>query len=223
MVIRKDRPFDGACYHIVLRGNNRAYILEEERDKRKFLSLLRQYKQNGDFELFHYCLMNNHVHLVMRLVRGDRLAKIMQGICQSFTHHWKRTRGFVGCLWQPPYRRFLIQDAAYLLECGRYVERNPVRARLVSRPADYPWSSYTCYARTRQDALVDANPEYLGWSRRPSIRRRMYREYVEIARPYEGMLDAALMTHTLRRINPWGETGSTDDVLSTQGGQKLPG
>jgi len=203
MVIRKDQPFDGACYHIVLRGNNRAYVLEQESDKRYFLTLLQRYKADGAFELFHYCLMDNHVHLVVRMLRGERLAKVMQGLSRSFTNHWKRTRGFVGCLWQPPYRRFLIEDRSYLLECGRYVERNPVRARMVAAPSDYSWSSYRAYATGTQGALIDFSPEYLGLHPDASTRQMLYRDYVEVARPYETILDAALMQHTLRKVNPW--------------------
>ena len=224
MVIRKDQPFDGACYHIVLRGNNRAYILPDEGDKRYFKKLLRRYKADGAFELFHYCLMDNHVHLVLRVLQGERLAKIMQGVSQSYTNHWKRTRGFVGCLWQAPYRRFLIQESMYLLECGRYVERNPVRARMVVHPAEYSWSSYRVYARGSVDTLVNLDPEYLGLHADNRTRQALYRDYVEIARPYEGILDAALMTHSLRKVNPWQHLShSQDGLMSTEGGKKLPG
>jgi putative transposase len=211
MVIRKDQPFDGACYHIVLRGNNRAYVLAEDRDKQYFKHLLRRYKQERAFELFHYCLMDNHVHLILRTLRGNQLSTFMQGMSQSFTNHWKRTRGFVGCLWQGPYKRFLIQHAAYLLDCGRYVERNPVRAGMVTHPANYRWSSYRAYAHGAMDRLVDLQPEYLALHPHARTRRRLYRSYVEVARPYEQLLDQAFMSHTLRKVNPWQDR--TTDLI----------
>jgi len=203
MVIRKDQPFDGACYHLVLRGNNRSFVLHDDADKDYFLALLRRYKARGAFELFHYCLMDNHVHLVVRLMRGDQLGRIMQGLSQSFTNHWKRKRDFVGCLWQVPYRRFLITDRRYLMECGRYIELNPVRANMVASAGDYQWSSYRVYAHGAQNRLVDFDPEYLSLHQHASTRQVLYRYYVEARRPSDGILDAALMQHGLRRINPW--------------------
>jgi putative transposase len=203
MVNRKDHPFDGACYHIVMRGNNRAFILPDDADKQYFLRVLQRYKSTQPFELFHYCLMGNHVHLLIRLIDGACLSKIMQGITQSYTNYWKRTRTFVGYLWQGPYRRFLIKGAAYLLECGRYIESNPVRAQMVSQPGQYPWSSYNAYARGATDVLVDCNPEYMALHTESSGRQTRYASYVEARRSQEQRLDTALNASVMRTINPW--------------------
>ncbi len=87
-----------------------------------------------------------------------------------------------GYLWQGRYKSMLIGDDAYLLECGRYIERNPVKAGLVEDPKDYPWTSYRTYAFGEENPLIDPNPAYLALSDDIEARRKKYTEYVLSAR-----------------------------------------
>lgn len=166
-------------YHVLTRGNNRQDVFEDEEDFRKYLELLHRYKEKYRFELYHYVLMTNHVHLVIEPSEGGGgLSEIMKGINLAYAQHYKRRYSHTGHFWQDRYKSIIISKDNYLLACGSYVELNPVRAKIVEDPKEYPWSSYRVYAYGRSDKLVDEHPVYLQLSGEERERRRNYREFV---------------------------------------------
>jgi putative transposase len=166
-------------YHVLTRGNNRQDVFEDEEDFRKYLNLLLRYKGKYQFKLYHYVLMTNHVHLVIEPSEGGgSLSEIMKGINIAYAQQYKRKYSHTGHFWQDRYKSILISKDNYLLACGSYVELNPVRAKMVEDPKDYPWSSYRAYAYGRRDRLVDEHPVYLQLSEDEGERRRKYREFV---------------------------------------------
>ncbi len=122
--------------------------------------------------------MNNHVHLLMVTKENSSLSKIMQGLNLTFTLWFNKKYGKLGHLWQDRFRSALIEKDNYLLECGRYIKRNPLRANLVKDPKEYLWSSYRVYAYGEGDGITDEHNIYEVMGRDPSQRQRAYREYV---------------------------------------------
>lgn len=180
---------DNAVYHIVTRGNNRMQIFHRPEDFRFYLDVSQKYKRKYPALIYHYCLMANHIHLLLQVIHGEDLKKLMQGVNQTYSNYYKRSYAHTGHLWQGRYKSFLIEKDSYLLECGRYIERNPVRAKLIEDPKDWPWSSYRFYALGEPNPLLDPNPIYADLEDTPELRQDRYREYVSTERPYESLLD----------------------------------
>ncbi len=181
---------DNSVYHIVQRGNNKQEIFKEDEDFERFLSTVKRYIIKYKVELYHYCLMINHVHFLIKIFKKEALAKIMQGIFQSYRFYYRQKYGYVGYLYQGRYRSELVAEDAYLLECGRYIERNPVRADIVKKPDEYKWSSCIYYTSCHKSDIITENPLYGNFENSPKERRQAsYKEYVSVPRPYEEIID----------------------------------
>ena len=174
---------DDACYHILTRGNNRAPVFFEDADRQRYGQWLLDFSQHHHLQVYHYCLMTNHVHLVVRAAQGSELRRAMQRLNLTYAKYLRRTYGHVGHVWQDRFKSLLIADDAYLLQCGVYIELNPVRARMVAIPAAYRWSSYRVYAHGHTDPLVRLSPAYLALGATAVERQRHYRQCVEQPRP----------------------------------------
>ena len=170
-------------YHVVTRGNNRSWVFEAKEDFEKYLEILGRYKTRYGFLLYHWVLMNNHVHLLVETTADGALTKVMHGINLSYTLWVNRRYRRVGHLWQDRFKSFPVETDSYLLECGRYIERNPLRAGLVQSPADYPWSSFGTHAEARVDGITDRHKlldEQFG-----ADRNGAYEDYVNGSRDRE--------------------------------------
>jgi len=133
---------ENACYHIITRGNQKQWVFIEPQDYEKYLFLLTKYKKRYKFKLYCFCLMPNHVHLIIEVQDPLRLNKIMRSLNLSYTLYYNSKYKKVGHLWQDRFKSKLIEKDAYLLECINYIEANPLRASLVSDITRYRWSSY---------------------------------------------------------------------------------
>src|SRR4030066_1797085 len=166
-------------YHVLTRGNNRQDIFKDESDYRKYIEILRRYKEKYRFRLYHYALMRNHVHLVLEpAVRSGSLAEIMKGINLSYAQYYKGRYKHTGHFWQDRYKSIIIAKDDYLLACGSYVELNPVRAKIVDDPKDYIWSRYNANAYGKKDPVIQEHSIYEKLSEDETERRRKYREFV---------------------------------------------
>jgi putative transposase len=146
---------DNASYHIMVRGNQKQVTFVEGADFLKYLDLLRHYKGEYGFKLYGYCLMPNHVHLILEVKKGVDLSKIMQGLSQTYTMWFNEKYKKVGHLWQGRYKSMVIQKNKYLLECIEYVELNPVRANISQSPFEYLWSSGGARLGYKRNGLLD--------------------------------------------------------------------
>ena len=149
---------DLAAYHVINRGNAKQVVFPFANDYDSFLKLLCKAKERYPLDLFAYCVMPNHFHLIVRPVRGPDLSRFMQWLLTSHVrrhHHRYETSGHI---WQGRFKSFLIQEDSHLLVAMRYVERNPVRARLVNSAADWRWSSHREATGQEKRHLVDASP-----------------------------------------------------------------
>jgi len=163
-------------FHITIRGNNKRCVFRRDSDYARFESILKRYKKMFDFYLYHYALMKNHVHIILRTTEKSDISKVMQGIALSYYHYYRRKNGYVGHLWQGRFKSPIIEDNRYLLTAALYVEKNPVEAGLVKDPAEYLWSSYRHYALGEANPIIDTNPIYEDMGNDAEERRRKYSE-----------------------------------------------
>ena len=135
----------GIVYHVLNRGNGRMGIFRKPGDYLGFLQLLIDGKQKADVELFAFCLMPNHWHLVLRPKADRDLARYLSWVSNThvkrYRAHYRRTSGH---LYQGRYKSFAVEEESHLITLLRYVEANPLRAKLVSRAQDWRWSSLGC-------------------------------------------------------------------------------
>jgi len=151
-VPRKQRIYyDGALYHVIARGNNGEYILKEEEEKKKYIETIKKYKERYKFKLYAYCIMDNHIHLLIEV--GDTpLPKIMQGIQQVYTQWYNRKNARTGHVFQQRYKAIVCDKDGYLLPLTKYIHRNPVEANM-TKDTNYEWSSYGEYAGGREEVV----------------------------------------------------------------------
>lgn len=147
----------GLLYHVIARGNQRRKTFLGDDDYRAYLHRLALYRARHAVTLLAYCLMPNHVHLLVRT--GDvPLGKFMQGLQQSYTQWFNRVHGKVGHVFQGRYRAIVCDSEMYLLTLVRYIHLNPVRAGLVLDPGRYPYSGHRAYLTGRGTPLLDPSP-----------------------------------------------------------------
>ncbi len=185
---------DGGIYHVFNRGNDRRQLFGEPEDYRCFLNHLRRGLADRPGALYHYCLMPNHFHLLLAVQHGEDLPALMHRTQLAYARYFKKTRAFTGHVFQERFRSPRIAEESYYLQCGRYIERNPVKAHLVAQAADYPYASARYYALGQPDPLVTPNPYYEAMGQVAEERQQRYREFLALEEPYAPMLDAAL-TH----------------------------
>lgn len=184
---------ESGFYHVIARGNNRGWLFREDEDFKKFESFLSEYLEKYGVLLFHYCLMDNHIHLLVRSEPVSSLGRMMHGVQRSYHHYYRRKYTFFGHLFQGRYRSLPIEKDSYLLECGRYIERNPVRAGLVGDPSAWRYSSYQMYSEGKEKSFLMYDPSYLGLAPTSENRQRIYQEYTERTRAYEELVEKQLV------------------------------
>jgi putative transposase len=179
---RLPRPTEeGLVYHALNRGNNRADVFADAEDHEAFLQALANTQQRYPFRLLGYCLMTNHFHLLLRPGPGQSISRILQSLTVAHTWRYHRRHHTVGHVWQGRFRSPVIQDDEHLLVVLRYIEANPVRARMVADPGEYRWSSYQAHGLGRPDPLLSPMPELAALGRTPSARQARWRRKVKAA------------------------------------------
>ena len=133
--------YPGALYHITSRGNEQKSIYVNDSDRRYFIALLEQTLKRFNWICYSYCLMDNHYHLLIETV-DPTLSKGMRYLNGVYTQRMNREYSRVGHLLQGRFKAIIVEKESYLLELCRYIVLNPVRAKLVKMPEEYPWSSY---------------------------------------------------------------------------------
>jgi putative transposase len=147
----------GAPHHVIQRGNRRQLTFFDSDDYRTYLEIATEAFAEAKVEVWAYCLMPNHVHLIATPTDQTGLAKAIGATHQRYTWRINQKQGWTGHLWQSRFGSFPM-DEEYLLLCARYVGLNPVRAGLVRRAADWPWSSVTAHLSRGPDRLLSPDP-----------------------------------------------------------------
>ncbi len=135
----------GTPHHVTHRGNNKQVIFQSDYNRDYYLTLLKQYAEKNDLTILGYCLMPNHIHLVVLPNHEDSMAKAIGVAHNSYARAMNQMHGKCGHLWQARYYSCPMDDK-HLVAALRYVEQNPVRSGAVSRAVDYPWSSAIAHA-----------------------------------------------------------------------------
>jgi putative transposase len=187
---RKRLVFDGSYCHVLSRGNDRKEIFSKPGDYQVFLLIVKNYLGKFEVRPTNYCLMPNHLHFLFFVKKANDLSKFMQAVLQVYANYHRKEYNSVGFLYQNRFKSLLIQDQAYLLECARYMDRNPLRAGLVTEVASWPWSSFSYYANGIKDGIINTeNPAFLALAPSVEKRRQLYFEHVLQSRPYDEILD----------------------------------
>lgn len=180
--------------HVVHRGNNRAACFADRNDYLVYLSLMREATTKFGCAVHAYCLMGNHVHLLLTPATAQSCGLFMHRVAQGYAHYFNRKLSRTGTLWEGRFRSCVVESGSYVIACSRYIELNPVRAGLVTAPGNYPWSSYPVNSGSAVDPLVSIHIELLAVGTAAYVR----------------MFDEALREETLSEIR-----------LATSGGYPL--
>jgi REP-associated tyrosine transposase len=147
----------GCPHHVTQRGNHRERIFFDDGDHRVYRKLLAEHAQKAGVEIWAYCLMPNHVHLIAVPLDEGGLARTIGGAHRQYTSFINTRMGLNGHLFQSRYAS-VAMDERHLIAAARYVSLNPVRAALVARAQDWPWSSVRAHLAGRDDMLVKVRP-----------------------------------------------------------------
>ncbi|CAN7633510.1 transposase [Pseudomonas sp. V98_8] len=203
-------------HHVVQRGHNRQVVFADARDFEYYLADLRELKEALGLRVYAYCLMTNHVHLL--LSPGDTpasLGQLMKALAARMTRYRNKLEGRSGTLWESRYKSSVVQSDTYLLACSRYIELNPVRALIVSRAENYPWSSYRLrVVEPAENNWLDVDPCFEALGTTEVARRDRYKEFVAQVAP-SGELD--LIRSALQRGQLTGASRFVDEIEQITG------
>lgn len=167
-------------YHVILRGVNRQEIFHDDGDRLKFLEIIKKYKLEAKMKVYAWCLMNNHVHLLVR-EGSERLSVTMKRIGVSYVQYYHGKYYTTGHLFQGRFKSENVETKQYLLTVIRYIHQNPVKARMVRQVDEWKWSSCLTYYGKRNVVFdfLDYQPILRLFSNDPTIARERFREFNE--------------------------------------------
>ena len=201
--------FAGVPQHIIQRGNNRQATFFAEEDYRSYLDWLLEAKNKYDCRIYAYVLMTNHVHLLASAERPYDLSRMMQHLGRRFVRYVNHVYRRSGTLWEGRFKASLVDTETYFLRCTRYIECNPVRARMVIHPGDHRWSSYRFHAHGAPDKLLSTHEQYERLGRTAEERQQAYREL------FRTELDSSELTEIRNTVNrgwPLGGERFKDEI-----------
>jgi len=167
--------------HVIQRGNDRQAVFFADDDYVRYRDWLQEGACRHFCAVHAYVLMTNHVHLLLTPATAESVPRLMQSLGRRYVRRVNDTYRRTGTLWEGRYRAAPIDGEAYLLTCQRYIELNPVRARMVAAPADYPWSSHAANAGGAADPLVRPHALYLALGHTAPTRQEAYRRLFDVA------------------------------------------
>jgi len=162
----------------MIRGNNRNIVFKCDEDYTYFLELVLKFKSNHPFDLYHYCLMPTHAHLLVKTNKATDFSTFMKKIELAYFHHYRQQYGWVGHFWQGRFKSQAVGKDAYFIQCGKYIELNPVRKGIVNEPENYRYSSYKYYMGGKMNRLITPDFMYKEMGVDYSSRRVKYQELI---------------------------------------------
>jgi len=165
-------------HHVVQRGHNRQVVFAEPADYRYYLETLAEFKAALGVRVYAFCLMTNHVHLLLAPATQAGLGQLMKRLAGRQTRYLNRAEGRRGTLWESRYKSSPVQTDGYLLACIRYIELNPVRARMVATPEQYLWSSFQRWEEPNPYPWLDPPPCAIAGGDEEERAVKRYRDFV---------------------------------------------
>lgn len=169
----------GYPHHVIQRGNNRQTIFMDDEDRRYFLALLQETAAQFAVAVHAYVLMDNHFHLLLTPQTDKGVPQLMQAVGRRYVRYFNDRHRRTGTLWEGRYRSTLIQADRYLLACMVYIDLNPVRAGMVVKAGEFPWSSYAHYIGEKTDPLITPHPLFWNLGNTPFSRESAYGALVQ--------------------------------------------
>ena len=163
-------------WHIRQRGNNGIACFAGDEDRELYLGMLGELSADTGCDVHAYVLMTNHVHLLLTPEEADGPSRLMKRLGERYVRLFNKRRGRYGTLWEGRFRSSLVDSDAYLITCHRYIEMNPVRAKMVAHPRDHAWSSYRCNAEGEPSTFVKPHCLYDALGDSLEARREAYRK-----------------------------------------------
>lgn len=206
----------GAPLHLIQRGNNRSATFFSAEDYGRYGAVLFEASQRYGCAIHAYVLMTNHVHLLLTPRDSRGPARMMQAVGRTYVRYFNERYERTGTLWEGRYRSTIVDSEGYLLACARYIELNPVRARMVEDPSQYYWSSHRHNAYGQPDPLVTQHAVIQALDNGSGIRREAYRAL------FEQELDLSAVDAIRRATNRGTALGGTPFCEKIEGILKRP-
>jgi putative transposase len=170
------RPFEpGVSLHVIRRGINGAEVFLDDTDRRTFLRLIACASTDNDVAVHGFVLMDTHYHFLVTPAHKQALSGAMKALGEDYVRYFNRRHKRIGTLWSGRYRAIPITDERYWFTCLRYIEQNPLRARMVSSPDAYRWSSCRAHMVGEPIEWLVDHPLYVGLGRTVEERQIAYR------------------------------------------------
>jgi putative transposase len=204
-------------YHAYNRSNRGFAIFRDDADFRVFIGLLRRYSGLFLLKIYHWVIMSTHFHALFEIAEPRLISKLMAGLTVVYTRYHHARYSTHGFLWQGRFKLQPVQKERYLIACGRYIERNPVRAGLCLEADDYLYSSARYYTQGVADGITVDDPTFADFGFKPLQRRESYRNFLRGSNSEEEKLFGDMEVHAgssafierLKRFNgrpiPWGK------------------
>jgi len=192
----------GVPQHVIQRGNNRQATFFAEENYGFYLECLRDATRKHECAIHAYVLMTNHVHLLATSKRPDAMSLVMRDLGRRYVQYVNFFYRRSGTLWEGRFKASLVDTEAYFLRCCRYIECNPVRARMVAHPGDYRWSSYRFHADGAPDKLLSTHEQYERLGATAEERQQAYREL------FRSELDSSELSEIRGTVNRGWPLGS---------------
>jgi len=205
--------------HIVQRGHDRQPVFVARTDYEYYLANLREIKSELSIRVYAYCLMTNHVHLLIEPGENtETVSQMLRVLAGRQTRHVNKLENRTGTLWEGRFKASLVDSEAYLLACYRYIDLNPVRAALTATPDDYEWSSYRYRLFPSANNWLDESDSYKALGATDAARLLSYRVFVS-----EGMEESELATiRSAVKRNQVTGTPRFKERLAERTGRRIP-
>ena len=203
-------------HHVVQRGNNKEDVFFEKEDRENYLSLLKKYSEKWNSPILAYCLMSNHIHLLTKPKEEESLYKMMQGVTLCYTQYINRVYKRTGRLWESRYHSCIVDKERYLWAAARYIEQNPVRAKMVKKAEDFSYSSAKAHIRGIKDDI-------LGEELFNKAERKDYIEFIRAGIPKEEINSIRYYARTGRPFGSKEFISKMEKKLERQFMLKSPG
>lgn len=160
-------------HHIVQRGHNRQTVFASHADCQYYLEILKEFSATLGIKVYAFCLMTNHVHLLLDPgPDSERLSFLMKTLGGRMTRYRNKLEGRSGTLWEGRFKSSPVQTDTYLLECCRYIELNPLRAKMITEAGKYSWSSYSLRTGAQPDSWLTPLPGTEQWGTGKALQKR---------------------------------------------------